>query len=76
MVYWTSGGEIKLMHIARKPTSLGFKLLTMCDGGSKVCLKAELDEGEATHADKKYCDQVQYTTASTLRLVEDYAGSN
>ena len=72
MVFWTAGGEIKLMNIQRKPTSLGFKLLTMCCGESKVLLKAEIDEGEATHASKKYCDQVQYTTASTLRLVEDY----
>ena len=40
-----------------------------------MLLKAEIDEGEATHASKKYCDQVQYTTASTLRMVEDYQGS-
>ena len=75
MVKWSGDGELHLTNLPRKPTSQGFLFDTMCCGECRILLKAEINEGKERMAQKEYRDQVGASTASTLRLTKDYAGS-
>lgn len=76
MVMWTGKGDLHLTYMPRKPTSLGFKIDTLCDGVHNICLAAELDEGAEAMAGAKFRDQVGASVAVTLRLAEAWANTD
>lgn len=71
---WTGVTQGHLTYLPRKPTELGFMLKTLVDGDSGILLVAEIAEDKDTMKSKPYTKQLGQTAATTLRLVEPYAG--
>ena len=63
------GGIPHISFIKRKPEPLGCELKTVCDASTGLMLQVELQEGKERMARKRYVDEYQATTATTLRLL-------
>lgn len=75
MVFWTGTGEVHITYLPRKPTPYGIELKVTACGQAKVVLYAEVVEGKEIDATKKYRDVTGATTATTLRMLEKWAGT-
>jgi hypothetical protein len=75
MIFWTGKGEMVIIYMPRKPTPYGIELKTVACAEGKVMLFAEAVEGKEVDATKKYRDITTATTATTLRMMEAWAGT-
>ena len=75
MIMWLGMSTARLIYLPRKPTPLGFMLKSSVCSQSCIMNMAEIVEGAEFDGNKKFCDDWQRTTATTLRLVEPYFGT-
>ncbi len=75
MIFWTGKGEMVVIHMPRKPTPYGIEMHTTACAQAKIILFAEAVEGKEIDALKKYRDVTTATTATTLRMLEAWAGT-
>lgn len=75
MMLWTGEGSAWLIYLPRKPTPLGIMLKTVVDARAGILLNAEICEGKAVDATKKWQEELGAACAYTLRLSEPWHGS-
>lgn len=61
--------------VPRKPEPKGNERKTACDALTRVMIASEAEEGKMQMRMKEFCDKWQYTTATSLRLVKKWFGS-
>lgn len=66
----------KISFVPRKPEPLGVELKTTADALSGVLIRLEICEGKKRHGDQEWYDEYGHTTATSLRLVKPWFGTN
>jgi hypothetical protein len=68
MVQWAGATAGHITFLPRKPTPLGFLLLSMSCASSGVCIMAELCEGAEVDRLKAHVPEYGHRTAVTMRM--------